>query len=314
MAIKLFQNKKGIFFSIVAIVLSFVLILAFSSENVTELKKETDVIEVRITTMNNFIKDVEEDLEKGLSISSFRAFASMSQYIANNGSYLADVDNDFSELVIDGTIQGTQPGLMIDSTFTDWVGKIEEQATKLDINVNFTIESVTINQSDPWTIAVLSKINFTVNDTRGTSSWRRIREIEVPISILNFEDPFYIVHTSGKITNTIVQTPYKAFTINGDVTNLLAHTNESYYVESPSAPNYLQRLEGDFSNATTGIESLVNLEEFQEQGVSISSKTIVDYIYFSASDPTKHRINNTPSWFRIDSDHLEKYQVQNLTI
>ena len=74
------------------------------------------------------------------------------------------------------------------------------------------------------------------------------------------------------------------------------------------------RFEGNLGNSTYGIESLVNLDEFQQQGLAIKDRSIVDYIYFGTKSTTNFRINNTPEWFKIDQGHLEFYQVENITI
>ena len=38
---------------------------------------------------------------------------------------------------------------MDDSTFADWSNKISEQADKIDINFNFTINKIGLEQQDP---------------------------------------------------------------------------------------------------------------------------------------------------------------------
>ncbi len=307
-------NKKGMFFTIAAIALGIILLVSFRSTNTSELQDDVSVVEVRISTMNNFIKDVEQDLEKGLRISSFRAFASMNEFVASNGSFIGDVDAGFSELMLNGSLLGTDPSLMQDSTFIDWADKIEVQAQKLDIDVEFIIADVQISQDDPWTIQVTSQVNFTVNDSKGTSSWQRSKSISTNIPIKDFEDPLYLVNSDGKITNTIDPSPIIDFVDNGDMTNLMLHANNSYYIISQSAPSYLKRLEGDLSNSSAGIESLVNVADFEAQGISALDRSIVDYIYFGIQATTNYRINNTPSWFKIDSGHLGLYEVGNWTI
>ena len=277
------------------------------------MKEKANVIEVRVSTVNNFIKDVEEDLEKGLYIASFRAFASMGQYIANNGVFIADLEESFNELVLEGTLDNQELSLMRDSTFTDWVDKIEIQADKIDILVSFTILDVSISQTDSWSISVDANIDIIVEDKKGTSSWERNKDIITQVSIENFEDPLYVVNSIGRVTNAIVESPITDFVDEGDVTNLLTHLENSYYIESNTAPNFLMRLEGDLSASPTGIESLVNLEEFQEQGIEIKDRSAVDYIYFGTQSTTNYRIDGTPSWFKLDSSHLEIYEVQNLT-
>lgn len=308
------MNKKGIFFTFAAISLAVILILAFKSLDTKELTTDTEVVEVRILTMNNFIKDVEQDLQKGLRISGFRAFTSMNQYIAGNGSFIPNVHSAFDELIMEGTLEGQSPSLMQGSTFVDWVDKISLEAEKIDILVNFTIISVIINQSDPWKIGIISEVNITLNDTKGTSSWSRSKSIRTEVNIDSFEDPLYISGTSGKVTNTIQASPYQSFAQGSDIGNLMAHANASFYVASQTAPSFLNRLEGDFSNSTYGIESLVNVEGLTSQGLTAMDRSVVDYIYFGSQSTTNHRINGTPDWFKLDDGHLEFYGVQNLTV
>jgi hypothetical protein len=307
-------NKKGIFFTFAAIALAVVIILSANVYKTYEMKEKADVIGVRINTMNNFIKDVEQDLEKGLFIASSRAFLSMSQYIANNGVFITDLEESFNELVLNGTLDNNELDLMKDSTFTDWVNKIRIQADKIDIIVNFTILDVSINQPDPWRVSVDANINFIIQDKKGTSLWRRNKDIIASVSVENFEDPLYVINGRGRVTNPIVKTPITDFVDEGDVTNLLTHLNNSYYIESTTSPNFLMRLQGILSNSSTGIESLVNLKEFQDQGLAIKDRSAVDYIYFGVQSTINYRINGTPSWFKLDSDHLEIYEAQNITI
>lgn len=311
---KIWVLKKGIFFTFAAIALSVVIILSFGVYKTYEMREDIKIIGVRINTMNNFIKDVEQDLEKGLYIASFRAFASMGQHIADNGVFITNLEEGFNELILEGTLDGDELSLMEDSTFTDWVDKIEIEADKIDILVSFTILDVSISQTDPWSVSANANIDITVEDKKGTSSWERNNDIITKISIENFEDPLYIVNSIGRVTNPIVKSPITDFVDGEDVNNLLTHLNNSYYIESNTAPNFLMRLQGDLSDSPTGIESLVNLEKFLEQGLSIKSRSAVDYIYFGSQVTTNYRIEGMPDWFKLDSAHLEVYEVEDLTI
>ena len=80
------------------------------------------------------------------------------------------------------------------------------------------------------------------------------------------------------------------------------------------------RMEGNLSNSTFGIESLVNLAELQAQGLVTKDKSIVDYIYFGNQNPASYRINKTPEWFKLDTldessnpqAHILTYQAQDV--
>ena len=254
-------NKKGIFFTYAAIALSAVIILSVNVYKTYEMREDIEVIGVRINTMNNFIKDVEQDLEKGLYISSFRAFASMNQYIASNGTFIINLEESFNELILEGTLDGEELSLMKYSTFTDWANKIKIQADKIDILVNFTITDISINHTDAWSVLTVAGIDIIVKDKKNTSSWKRNKIITTKVSIENFEDPLYVVNSRGRATNAIVKSTIIDFVDEGDISNLLMHLNNSYYIESNTSPNFLMRLQGDLSNSPTGIESLVNTQK-----------------------------------------------------
>ncbi|MBI3034848.1 hypothetical protein HYY71_00860 [Candidatus Woesearchaeota archaeon] len=317
-------KKRGIFYTISAIALTIVIITTYSAYTTYRLSDKMEVIGTRIETVNFFIKDVERDINKGASIATFRTLLSFNQFIANNGSFIDNVNDRFKESFLNGTIKQQPLSLMKDSTFTDWADKISAEADKIDIKFNFTINDVKINHTAPWSVTVGVNLTLDVRDKRNTSYWVRERYLANTISILDFEDPLYIVNSKGRVTNTIVKSNITQFFVEGKVDNLLFHMNNSYYIAHDDSPSFLMRFEGNLGNSTYGIESLVNLAEFQEQGLQLKDRSIVDYIYFGTKPTTNFRINNTPEWFKIDGslpapgvdkgEHLDVYQVRNITI
>ena len=75
------------------------------------------------------------------------------------------------------------------------------------------------------------------------------------------------------------------------------------------ARSEIAALEGDLSANENGIESLVYLPELSTQGISIKSKSVVDYIYFSTNNPPSQTVIGMPSWFRLDDEHLSVYGI-----
>ena len=306
--------KKGIFYTTAAIALTVVIVVTYSAYSTYRLRDRMDSIETRIESVNFFIKDVENDIDKGVFITGFRTLLSFNQFITNNGTFIDDINARFKESFLNGTINDQPLSLMKDSTFTDWANKISAEADEIDILFNFEIIDVKLNQTDPWAIDIGLNISLDIRDKRNTSYWIRNRLLTTQISILDFEDPLYVINSNGRVTNTIKQSNTTDFVVNGKVDNLLDHMNNSYYIAHNDTPSFLMRFEGNLGNSTYGIESLVNLAEFQEQGLALKDRSIVDYIYFGTKSTTNFRINNAPSWFKIDQGHLDAYQVTNITI
>lgn len=306
----MFRLKKGIFFTLSAMILTAVILLSFNIHSYYSLQDKMEVVEKRILTMNHFVRDVQDDLNKGVYISSFRSLFSMIQHVTSNGTYIDDVNMRFNELFFNGTYDGEDAIFMENSTFPDWVSRIQMHSDRIDINTDFNVSSVRIIQENPWYVTIEADMQLSFEDKKQTSSWKFERIVKTNITIIGLEDPIYVINSQGKLTNTITVTPYDYFTSGSDISNLLDLMNSSYYIHTNLSPSYLMRLAGNLSNSTNGIESLVNVDLFVSQGFSGKGRSIVDYIYFGNQTTTDYHINNTPAWFKIDEDHLTIYEVE----
>jgi len=280
------------------------------------------VIELRVDSMNNFIHDLERDTERGLYISSYRSFMALEEYIILNGVFLNNLNNSFYEVLINGSINGYNSSIMLDSRFPDWIGNIQLEAQNFNINVNITINNISVYQIDPWRVNVDSNLTFLVNDSTGLVYWIMNKSIGTSFSILEFEDPLYIVYSLGRTTNTINITPFDDnFTYKiGEtwyVDNLMEHINNSYYLANTDAPSFLMRFEGNRNSSAHGIESLVDLKKLEDVGFKShelnTDSSIVDYYYWIGVDNGDYRINFTPSWVRIDAGHRTDYDVLSIS-
>jgi len=126
----------------------------------------------------------------------------------------------------------------------------------------------------------------------------------------------YVVETEDKVSNLVNVTPNQDFVDEADNNNtevLETHLLQGYYVESTEAPSYLMRFSGNFSPSQFGIESMVNLDDLDKQSIPVLERSVIDHIYFSTESTTDYcNIKDMPSWFRIDSNHLDDYEVTNL--
>lgn len=314
------MNKKAVFFTFIAVMLLALLMFSFSIYSRYSMRTRALVIEIRINTMNGFMQDIDKDIERGGFIISHRSILSLVEYISSNGVFVDDAESSFEELFMNGTIDGEAQSLMADTTFSDWVDSMKEQGNRININIDFNIESITINHSNPWEVDVYLEVNIFVEDVTGIASWNITKTIMSSIPIEGFEDPTYVVKTNGKMLNVINKTPYTDFVSGTDTSNLQAHTTNSYYLAWSTAPSFLMRLEGNLNSSPYGIESLVNLQKLIDQGEGIDSRSVVDHIYWSNKPVTSYDIDYMPSWFMIDDeynsdegmDHLELYEVDGI--
>jgi hypothetical protein len=320
MALRFTYGKKGVFFTFVACIFLSLLIFSTSVGHNYELRQKSFVMETRVDTMNHFVSDVEEDIERAAYIAGFRSLISLVEHVISTGEYISDVNSSFNELFLNGTIDGTNSSFLVNNTFVDWIDKIDDEASKINLIINFSINNISVTQADPWRIKIDVGVGINVSDEEEISSWNKNKVITSYVELDGFEDPIYVVETNGLVDNTVRRTNFSYFVSGTDISNLLEHTYGGYYIEFTGAPSYLMRLEGDFGSSAYGIESLVDIAELMSKGISAKDKSIVDYIYFGSNNPTKYHVSGAPSWFKLDNSsnaennqtHLDLYEVNGL--
>lgn len=306
------MNKKGMFFTLITILMMAVFIIYLVSENKYSISDKMYSDSIRINTMNEFINDVELDLSRGLYISGFRSILSMNEYIANNGVFLINAEDSFKEAFFNGSINNQQSSLMTAATFPDWVNNIKSKASILNLNIDFYNDNLEILQKSPWEITLIYDTTINLTDKKNTASWIKNESIEIQIDINGFEDPLYTIKSYGTATNIINRTIYSGNYVNGpDVSNLYKHVQYSLYDFNPNAPNFLMRFENNLNpSSCCGIESFVNEQDLNPQ--QSSEKSNIDWIFFNpSSNLASHTVTGMQSWFKIDSNygHTAQYGV-----
>jgi hypothetical protein len=314
------KGKKGIFFTFAAIALAVILLLSYKTYNESRLAEDMGVIEIRITTLNDFIKDLEDDISNAIFISAFRSLLSLEDYMMKYDQFFNELgapslNTAFSDAFQKGTIDSPSgPSdimiLMENNTFINWTTRMKEHSNKTDISVDFTINSVTISQSEPWFVDVTVNLDIDVKDNKKTASWAiNDKDYTKKINISSFIDPLYIVNNNGLVNNTITKTTVPNF---NDEDDLNTHLINSYYIEHSDAPNYLMRFENNLNGNSNGIESLVNSQNRIDEGLSALSRSAVDYIYFETGIEADCEVKKPSySWFRLDTaTHIDYYDAQ----
>jgi len=303
-------NKRAQIFTLIGIALT---LLFFVTYSIYSILNERTPIKTRINTMDSFLFSIEKNLERQLYISGFRTIFLAEDYIGRTGNTITNFSELFEEAINNGTIYGEESSFLQGTTITEIQENIMEKAGKMNLEINFSNSVVKVKQEDPWSVSFY--LNFTLNltDKSGMAYWYKNETIRAEVSIMGFEDPLFLINTQGKVSRKINKTIYEGNYVEGsDVTNLTYHLEEGYYAANPNAPSFIKRLEGKVEGDENGIESFVYIPDLSQQGIPIKEKSLIDYVYFSSSNPASYKVSGMPSWFRIDSSHVDKYQVGNL--
>lgn len=305
-------GKKGVFFSVVAMIVVLTLIMNFNYSTEQSVTVNFDTVSNRIMSMDDFVSDIDDDMTRALYIASYRGLLGMTQYISDNGVYITNIDGVATEIILDGNISGVKINITEESYFRAWILSVKQIANQMNLNVNFSNYNITAYQKDPWNVYFRLNVTVFVDDFSNLANWTVNKSVETFIPIYEFEDPIYTVQSNKQILNKIVKTPYYVFVNAGDKTNFTDHLDNSYYIESILAPSYLDRLQGNSGASPFGIESLV-----RDYGELVETRSRVDYIYmFDLPTGTLRKVTGTNVY--LDNEtlggfaHFEMYQVSNI--
>lgn len=305
------MNKKAQVFTIMSIFIIGIIAISYSLDNFVEKDKN---IRTRVETANSFVFSMQEDLERQLYTAGYRAIFIAEDNISREGEYISDFENFFQGAVINGTGTKNSSVIMQGTKISDIKQNIQDSGEKMNLKINFSNVSIKVKQKDPWNVEIVMNHAYSIKDESGLASWKGNDSISSLIKITNFEDPLYSVETGGTLPRKIKKTPYKEdYVNNGNVSNLEQHIEKKYYSENNQSPSFISRFEGNFSGDENGIESFVYMPDMSSQNLEIEDKSVIDGVYFSNNDPSHYTISGLPSWVKIDENHLEKYQVENLT-
>ncbi|MFH1711591.1 MAG: hypothetical protein ABH840_04730 [Nanoarchaeota archaeon] len=291
------MGEKGQIFTTVAIALIALFLLIYGAYSIVESKTQ---VKMRVSTMENFLFSLEENLEREVYITGFRTLFLAEDSITKSGQFISDVDYFFEEAFFNGTVSGNSSDILIGAKYSDMLQFIKQRGESINVNVSISNPEISVFHENPWNVAVLFTFNLTMIDNAGVASWNKQERIKSLISIEGFEDPLYIINSNGKVL-------YKINKSAGE--SLQDHLENRMYQEDIDAPSFLKRLEGSIQPDSNGIESLVDLEEFSQQGLGTKDKSAVDHIYFSINNPPASNVQGMPSWFKLDVPHLSKYNA-----
>ncbi|MCC7574475.1 hypothetical protein KO361_02695 [Candidatus Woesearchaeota archaeon] len=266
----LFNNKEGVVFTIVALVISSFILLLFFYIIELPLDHKVDVDRIKIVTANNFMFQAENIARAQAVVSSKEALSAMLEVMFVENSFVDDFDFEFVNCLEYGYFDlggsnycGDQANLK-EKIEVDLYNFIRENT---GLKVEFVVSDVFLNQSSPWLLDIHFLFNilmieddFSLNVSLNMSESFSIiglkdpvhvvvDEVLVPLRVENFSDVI-IISVDEKYNHISPDFNEKASTFNELVVN-------QRFFEYNKSPSFLDRLRGNFSPSDLGITSVV---------------------------------------------------------
>ena len=302
-------NKRGIVFTFIAASLLSIIILIFLFNLSNRAQGNIQETNIKIETINNFVKSLSNDyLKTALRTSSNQVILSFLDRedktdnfidISNfkdsimMGYYTPDVEADKLKLMFQEDLNFTLPSALEEiKEFGDGIG--------VNFSYKFNSNSIVITQTETWNLDVKFIVSYEVNDLKRNVKWKiDNKEINAKLDIQNYRDPLYIVKEN--VNNTINKTTIT----NWNLDNFKEFVKAEHFRENPSAPSFLDRLEGTTDANPNGIESLLDPNYYANPSVFSN----VDYQYWTNTHGGCS-VDGMDNSFRLETSHL-LYYTQN---
>ena len=298
------MNKKGIFFTAMALVVVTLLLLTYRPKTI-EIDAEKNRIDlVRIDIANNFVGNLNEGyIVNAARVAGYRALRAMCLLVNQTEGYIPDLDSTFSEIFVKGTNHGNPVLGMEDYSLNKTlskIGNLSEEFLKIKVDFNFSSVEAELFQNNltgPKQVGLKFSIGYYINAT--IASWNKTTEFETMVPIEYLYDPIYRAEY-GKNKSIIFPTFEVNYTKNQ--TSLRTFIRKTLFLHSKNikAPDFLMRLQGIAEvSECCGIESALNPKELMF--TKMYNMTYIDFC------------NSTKLLCTPDSGHGSLYPVEGIT-
>lgn len=319
------NDKRGVVFTIIAIVLAVFFTLIFSARVEKPLDYKTEILEIRISVLADYMNTFFDYAEETASIAGYSALQGVISDISTYHRYYDQSDEfetNYTYCIKTGNLTTSKycPN-MTNSTLTHFLDQLRNIAEdELNINSNYTINHVSVNQTtDAFSVEVILNLSVKVNDAYANISDTRVLTSSVPIEGLL--DPLYLLN--GTYNQTIIA--YHKPQENWTYTDLQQLYDNHAYRKYAKGISFIGRIKGDFSPSVLyGIESFVN---YTHPDVNYNeSYSMIDYLFWqnitdcSSTNPVI-AINDNASfpakgsqYFQLNDWHRLEFSILNYTV
>ncbi|MFW6449581.1 MAG: hypothetical protein ACOCZ6_00885 [Nanoarchaeota archaeon] len=300
--------KKGMFFTLMAMSIITLMLVAFTGTHQLVNIKAFDVAESEYTILHLYKSTTENYAKHVLHMQSVHAVEAMLEYLENGGD-ISDTQNAFEELVTHATIDGSDAPKMGGNTLNALSNDIEDEGARfLGIQADIDIVNPRITQHNPWEVATYADI--IINATKGNLSYDSRRTVNSTFAITEYEDPLYLRYG---YTNYIKTSRRYDYNMSATYDMLINRT----YRHVELAPSFIMRIEENYDeSACCGIESLINSTMITT--AAHEERSWVDHLFWSGERSCTngyHPLYNF-TWlseqseslgFKLDSEYMNIY-------
>ncbi|MBN2142310.1 hypothetical protein JW711_03180 [Candidatus Woesearchaeota archaeon] len=279
---RLFLGKKGFLITLLALLLASFLGLMFSA-NLTNLPDyKVELLQNRVTLLNYYLESFFDYAENVAVISGYMGLQGVVYDIENRSSYNPNFMTEYPLCVAVGnlTLTRTCPG-MKDKSLSFFLENISESVMEeLKINSSYFINNLTVSPNDdPFSISLNINLTLYIADAFAKINSTRILSVRIPIE--GVLDPLYAV--DGFYDQRIVESAISKREGTWNRSDFEELYNRHEYRSAKRGVSFINRILGNITNSSLGIESYVNHTQANVSEILAANTnlSIVDYLFWN---------------------------------
>ena len=300
------KQKKGLIFTIVALVISVFLLLMFFYIMEVPLDKDVEVSTIKVKSANTFLHQV-EDLAKAQAVASSRsAINTFLRSMHDQNQFLDDFDASFYRCLNTGSFSFSDGHISLegdsiscgDEAFLK--NKIEQDLASfardnLGLDTNLRVSNFSLSQASPWDLEV--SFDLEVELMKEGFYWNVSSSLSMPFSILGLKDPAHAVvdnsvrtYRPDNFADLVAISYHSMFNVFSDewrekpsTLNILSRAN-NYIHNETFGVSYLDRLRGDMTPSEFGIFR-IQLPIYDGGSIVYSGNSNIDWVFWQDETP-----------------------------
>lgn len=194
------MRRSGFMYSVFAIFLLGLLVVVVAIPLQTETVSP-DAESARVDETFYFVSSVEEDVPRAARIITKRAVVATINVVAAADEPLPDAEPEIVSGFMNGTVNGSEQGLLQDSSLEDWQRRMEEQARSTGYDLNITVSDAAVGPDGPATVYMNATYNITLRDPASDTRFVRIVRHNASVALTNMTDPLLLLETNGRYSH-----------------------------------------------------------------------------------------------------------------
>jgi hypothetical protein len=308
LAIKL--NKKGIVFSLIALLVSTLFIIVFSVFLHVPLNQRAIIELESVKKAEDFLIVFPTYLDTSIQFSSYETL----KVILAKTSLENPIDN-FSKMFTDCMLYGEYfDGTQIkdcftaekDNTLTNVLNDIADQASEIYRgNCSTYITNLNVYQSNPYEITVDAKVLLFFQ--RGKKiQWERNYDVSTKVSIIGLNDPL----TKGKLNRTInVKSEYFTMKNIQSYSDFYDIYRNNYYFIDYFAPSFVDVIEGKINETEFDSGKQLGINSLMSAYLIDGSSSYKMNTSFISWDYVRNKKYNQTDLYLISYNNLQKLNL-----